>query len=86
MLDQEKMKSFIRELFDIYYPDCGDIDGGDLQDLAEKHGILVSEIRHIPCNDELCACAQVCSDMEFFEGVKCYHLADWLFEDPSPEL
>jgi len=48
MSEEEKMKAFIRELFDIYYPDCGDIDGGELQDLAEKHGILVHEIRHEP--------------------------------------
>lgn len=77
MSEEEKMKSFIRELFDIYYPDCGDIDGGELQDLAEKHGILVPEIRHEPCG-EFCNCAQVCYDEEWQEGVKCYRLANWL--------
>ena len=77
MSEEERMKAFIRELFDIYYPDCGDIDGGELQDLAEKHGILVPEIRHAPCG-EFCNCAQVCSDEEFAEGVKCYSLANWL--------
>lgn len=76
-MSEEKMKTFIRELFDIYYPDCGDIDGGELQDLAEKHGILVPEIRHEPCGDS-CNCAQICSDEEFREGVKCYSLANWL--------
>ena len=77
MSEEEKMKAFIRELFDIYCPDCGDIDGGELQDLAEKRGILVPEIRHAPCG-EFCNCAQVCSDEEFEEGVKCYRLANWL--------
>ena len=82
MSEEEKMKAFIRELFDIYYPDCGDIDGGELQDLAEKHGILVPEIRHVPCG-EFCNCAQVCSDEEFEEGVKCYSLANWLSAQQS---
>ena len=85
MSEEEKMKAFIRELFDIYYPDCGDIDGAELQDLAEKHGILVPEIRHEPCG-EFCNCATVCSDMEFFEGVKCYSLANWLSAQQSVQL
>ena len=68
MSEEEKMKAFIRELFDIYYPDCGDIDGEELQDLAEKHEILLPEIRHEPCG-EFCNCAQVCSDEEFEEGL-----------------
>ena len=77
MSEEEKMKAFIRDLFDEFYPDCGDIDGGTLQDLAEKHGILVPEIRHEPCG-EFCNCAQVCYDEEWQEGVKCYRLANWL--------
>lgn len=76
-MSEEKMKAFINDLFDEYYPECGDIDGGTLQDLAEKHGILVPEIHHEPCG-EFCNCAQVCSDEEFQEGVKCYRLANWL--------
>lgn len=76
-MSEEKMKAFIKDLFDEYYPECGDIDGGELQDLAEKHGILVPEIHHEPFG-EFCNCDQVCSDEEFEEGVKCFHLANWL--------
>lgn len=84
MSEEEKMKAFIRDLFDEYYPDMGDIGGDVLQDLAEKHGILLPEIRHEPCG-EFCNCAQVCSDEEFEEGVKCYRLANWLSAQQSVE-
>lgn len=75
---EEKMKAFIRDLFQEYFPDCGDIDGATLQDLAEKHEILVPELRHEPCG-EFCNCAQSCSDEEFQEGVRCYHVANWVY-------
>lgn len=77
---QEKMKSFINELFEDY-EGGSDLDGGDLQDLAEKHGILVPTIHHEPCSDgELneCVCAGICDDDDFKAGVKCFRLADWL--------
>lgn len=75
----EQMKSFINGLFEDF--DADDVDGGDLQDLAEKYGILVPTIHHEPCSDgELneCVCAQYCGDEQFEAGVKCYRLADWL--------
>lgn len=83
MSQQEKMKSFINELFEDY--EIGDdFDGSALQDLAEKHGILVPTIHHEPCSDgELneCVCACICDDDDFKAGVKCYRLADW-FNQP----
>jgi hypothetical protein len=84
MSEEEKMKAFIRELFNIYCHDCGGIDGGELQDLAEKYGILVPEIRHSPCG-EVCNC-QVCCDEEWQEGVQCYRLANWLSAQPALAL
>lgn len=80
----DTMKAFIRELFDEYYPECGDIDGGSLQDMAEKHGILIPEIRHDPCGD-FCTCAEMCGDDEWEDGVKCYRLAHWLLDQQSGE-
>ncbi|PIZ78848.1 MAG: hypothetical protein CO041_04295 [Candidatus Pacebacteria bacterium CG_4_9_14_0_2_um_filter_40_15] len=77
--EERKMKAFLCDLFNGFYPDCSDIDGGTLQDLAEKHKILLPEIRYKPC-DEFCNCAQTFSDEEFKEGVKCYRLANWLSE------
>lgn len=76
---QEKMKSFINELFEDY-EGGSDLDGGDLQDLAEKHGILVQTIHHEPCSDgemNECVCAGICDDEDFKAGVKCFRLADW---------
>lgn len=79
MSNQENMANFIRELFDEFYPDCGDIDGGTLQDMAEKHGIIIPETVYKPCEEE-CNCAQVCSDSDFAKGISCYRLADWLLK------
>ena len=75
--NDQKMKSFILALLDEFYPECGDIDGGTFQDLAEKHGVLIPEIRHEPCG-EFCNCAQLCYDEEWQEGVTCYRAAEWL--------
>lgn len=81
-MSEEKMKAFINELFDEYYPECGDIDGASLQDMAEKHGILVPEIRYEPCG-EFCNCNELVYDEEWQEGVKCYRLANWLSAQPT---
>jgi hypothetical protein len=81
---QLKMEAFIRDLFDEFYPDCGDIDGGTLQNLAEEHGILVPEIRHEPCG-EYCNCAEMCDDEEWKDGVQCYRLANWLSDAAEKE-
>lgn len=35
----------------------GDVDGGYLQDMAEKHGLLKTEERTIPCGEN-CGCAE----------------------------
>jgi hypothetical protein len=70
-------KSFIRSLFDEYYPDMGDIDGETFQNIAENKEVLIPEIRYEPCG-EFCVCATMCDGTEFLEGVKCYKLAEWL--------
>ena len=60
------------------FPDLSSYDGGDLQDLAVKHKLLVPQTVYAPCSDEWCSCAEFYSDEEFKEGVTCYHIADWL--------
>lgn len=80
MTHTKQMKDFIKELLENFYPDCADIDGGDFQDIAEKHGILIQTIRHEPCG-EPCVCNEMCSDEEWKEGVSCYKAADWLYDD-----
>jgi len=74
-----QMQAFINALIDEFFPECGDIDGATFQELAEKHGIFVPEIRHTPCG-ESCSCAQVCNDSDWKRGVTCYRTAKWLKE------
>ena len=43
----------------------GGIDGGELQDIAEKHGLLRREVRYAPCREEGCVCAEYADAQEF---------------------
>ncbi len=79
----DSLASFALEILDDW-PELGTLDGGDLQDIAEKHKILIPQIVYAPCSDETCVCAEMCSDSEFARGVTCYHIADWLLR--SAEL
>ena len=79
MTRQKAMAGFIRELFGMYFPECGDIDGADLQELGEKHGVLVPKVYYAPCN-EFCNCAGFCDAADWADGVTCFRLADWLKE------
>lgn len=72
----DRLIAFAREILSDW-PE-GDIDGGDLQDIAVKHGLLVPETRYAPCSDEGCCCAGYATEEEFAAGVICYRLADWL--------
>lgn len=84
MNESERMKAFILALFDKHYEcDLMGVDGGDLQDLAEEHGILVPELHHEPCSDQYCRCAEDCYPEDWAEGINCYRLADWLTDRPS---
>lgn len=49
----------------------GDVDGGDLQDAAEKHGLLKPERRYEPCVP-VCSCIEYHGDDEWRDGVTCY--------------
>lgn len=58
----------------------GDVDGGELQDKAVQHGLLVPERRTEPCSEEGCNCAEYYSPEEWGEGITCYRRAPWLKE------
>jgi hypothetical protein len=79
-LTNEQIKSLALFALDVLddFPDIVNLDGGDLQDIAERHKILVPQIVHAPCHDDGCGCAEMCTDDEFTAGVTCYHIADWL--------
>jgi hypothetical protein len=82
-MNDEQVASLAGFALDILneWPDVSLMDGGDLQEIAEKHKLLVPQIVHAPCSDEDCACAEVCSDEEFARGVTCYRIVDWLVRD-----
>ena len=51
----------------------GDVDGGELQDLAIKHGLLKRQepAPTAPCGEH-CGCAEVVAADEWADGVECY--------------
>jgi hypothetical protein len=56
------------------WPDVGDLDGFDLQDIAVEHGVLVGEERSSFCTapgEEGCQCAEYYDECETFT---CYRL------------
>lgn len=79
-LNKEQIVSLMKFALDVLedWPEVGHLDMGDLQDIAEKHKILVPQIVHTPCDVDNCVCAEMCSDEDFARGVTCYHIADWL--------
>jgi hypothetical protein len=52
----------------------GDVDGGELQELAVKQGLLIPTTVTAPCG-EGCNCADYYGDDELKEGVVCYRRA-----------
>ena len=74
---QDQMVAFIIELFEMYWPDCSDIDGGDLQSLGICHGILTETVHYKPCGEQ-CNCASLCNAEDWRSGVSCFRLSDWV--------
>lgn len=69
----EKLQAFADDLLNASGWLEGDIDGGEFQDIAVKHGVLVEVKPTKPCAEEGCTCAEVYGDEEFAEGlVTCY--------------
>ena|SRR3990167_6127047 len=66
----ENLRSFSRAVMESW-PE-GDLDGGDLQDIAEKHGLLKSETVTEPCGENCW-----CNYHGEFPAV-CYKRAAWL--------
>lgn len=69
MAMRDALRAFARDAMRVW--PHGDLDGGDLQDIAEKHGLLRQETRYEPCGDG-CNCAEVCDEEDFKRGVTCY--------------
>ena len=69
LTEYEGMKSFARDVLNIW---PNDADGATLQELGEKHGLLIPTMMHAPCCEEGCACADVCDDADFKSGIECF--------------
>lgn len=76
----ESLEKFVLEVLD-EFPDVASLDGGDIQEIGEKHKILVPQTMYAPCIDDGCNCAQYYDDNEFKSGVTCYRVAEWLLRD-----
>ncbi len=73
----EALKRFALAMLE-HWP-LGEVDGGELQEEAVKHGLLVPETRTAVCSEEGCNCAEYYSAEEWAEGITCYRKAPWLF-------
>ena len=70
--ERDQLRSFAQEIME-GWPDVGTLDGFDLQELAVKHGLIVATIRHKPCSEEYCSCAEMVDERDWKKGVDCYH-------------
>lgn len=67
--DLDALRAFAQQIMEVW--PGGDLDGGTLQDAAEKHGLLKPEVRCEPCG-EGCSCAEYADAREFASGVTCF--------------
>ena len=66
------LRAFAQEVLDYFDLSSFSMEGSELQEIAEKHGLLRQEKRHEPCGKE-CRCeGEVHSDSEWKTGVICY--------------
>ena len=63
---------FAKAIF-LDWPDSG-LDGFDLQEIGEKHGVLVPEKRTKLCEPE-CTCAEYYTSEDVKAGFTCYRVA-----------
>jgi hypothetical protein len=57
MTPEDKLRAFAREILHEWY-DTTDLDGGTLQELAERHGLLEPHTVTESCGDH-CGCAEM---------------------------
>ncbi len=70
MNEVEHLRAFSQAVMESW--PYGDVDGGYLQELAIKHGLLEQkEDQFQPCG-EGCLCAESVGPGEFAQGVTCY--------------
>jgi hypothetical protein len=73
----ERLRAFVAQVMEAW--PLGDVDGGDLQDYAVKHGLLTPETRTSPCGEDgACNCAGYYGNDEWADGITCYRRPPWM--------
>ena len=76
MSDLEQLRAFAQAVMESW-PE-GDVDGGHLQDIAEKHGLITPLNVTEPCSETGC----MCKEMDNLPGI-CYRKTQLLTGGPS---
>lgn len=78
--ESPRLLAFVRDLFTLSgWPEGGDIDGFDFQEVCVKHGLLIPHTVTEPCGQS-CSCAEYHGRDDMQEGVTCYRKAGWIGE------
>lgn len=81
--ENKKLKDFAKEIFESH-PD-GSLDGGDIQDIAVNHGLLIETTVYAPCQPEGCRCSEYYLSGDFKKGISCFRLASFLKDKETSE-
>lgn len=77
------LRAFAQEVFDYFDLSSFGMEGSELQEIAEKHGLLRQERRHEPCGKE-CRCEwEAHFDGDLATGVMCYQRTSLLTGEPE---
>lgn len=74
--ERDKLRAFAQEIME-YWPERG-IDGDDLQEIAETHGLIEPVVKYEPCSTDGCFCSDYVSKAEFESGVVCFRKTELL--------
>lgn len=74
-----RLRGFAQNIMD-GWPEFGEMDGGDLQSIAVKNGLLQPETRYQSCETDTttCSCNQYVSVAEWERGAICYRKTELL--------
>lgn len=68
--ENAQLRDFAQEIIAAWIDGSG-LDGGDIQGIGKKHGLLKREVRYEPCN-EACYCTEFTSEDEWASGAVCF--------------
>jgi len=85
-LTKEQIESLANFALDVLdeWPELSDLDAFEIQDLAEKHKLLIPRIVYEPCGED-CNCCACYTSEEMKKGATCYYMADWLVRDAQQQ-